>query len=78
MRAIKLLRAHGVDVKINGSVVKENVHDMEAIYALGRSLDMPVHMDTYMPLGLHDRSAGRSRSSPACFRRMPHGRSFRR
>ena len=28
VRAIKLLRAHGVDVKINGSVVKENVHDM--------------------------------------------------
>lgn len=55
VRAIKLLRAHGVDVKINGSVVKENVHDMEAIYALGRSLDVPVHMDTYMLPGLHDR-----------------------
>lgn len=77
VRAIKLLRAHGVDVKINGSVVKENVHDMEAIYALGRSLDVPVHMDTYMLPGLHDRLRPIEEQS-ACFRRMPHGRSCRR
>lgn len=55
MKAIRLLRERGVDVKINGSVTKENRDDMEAIYRIGRELDVPVHMDTYMLPGLHER-----------------------
>ena len=55
VEAIRLLRERGVDVKINGSVTKENRDDMEAIYRIGRELDVPVHMDTYMLPGLHER-----------------------
>lgn len=56
VRAIRLLRERGVDVKINGSVIKDNRNDMEAIYRIGRELDVPVHMDTYMLPGLHERT----------------------
>lgn len=52
---IKLLKQRKVDVKINGSVTKNNMHDMEFIYKLGRQLDIPVHMDTYMLPGLRER-----------------------
>ena len=55
VEAIGLLKEHGVAVKINGSVTRENRDDMEAIYRLGRELDAPVHMDTYMLPGLRQR-----------------------
>ena len=54
LNAVKLLRERDVDVKINGSVTKENRKDMEALYRIGRELDVPVHMDTYMLPGLHE------------------------
>ena len=53
--AIRLLRNREVDVKINGSVTKYNRDDMETIYEIGRELDVPVHMDTYMLPGIHER-----------------------
>lgn len=56
VRALRLLKAAGVDVKINGSVTPLNVQDMDAIYALGSELDMPVHMDTYMVPCTRERS----------------------
>ena len=56
IRAIRLLRERQVDVKINGSVTKYNRKDMEAIYQIGRELEVPVHMDTYMLPGNHERS----------------------
>ena len=55
IRAIRLLRQYGVDVKINGSVTKYNHKDMEAIYRIGRELEIPVHMDTYMLPGIRER-----------------------
>ena len=55
VNAIRLLCSRGVDVKINGSVTKYNRDDMEAIYQIGRELDVPVHMDTYMLPGIHER-----------------------
>ena len=55
MDGIRRLRAGGVAVKLNGSVTRENRADMAAIYRLGRELDVPVHMDTYMLPGLHER-----------------------
>ncbi len=58
VQGIQLLKERGVDVKINGSVTKYNRDDMEAIYQIGRNLDVPVHMDTYMLPGIHER--GRS------------------
>ena len=55
LRAIRLLKERDVDVKINGSVTKENYKDMQKIYALGEMLGVPVHMDTYMLPGIHER-----------------------
>ena len=54
LNAIRLLRGRGVDVKINGSVTKENYKDMAAIYRIGQELDVPVHIDTYMLPGIHE------------------------
>lgn len=55
LKAIRLLRVQKVDVKINGSVTKFNRDDMDAIYQIGRDFDIPVHMDTYMLPGIHER-----------------------
>ena len=55
VQGIRLLKERGVDVKINGSVTKSNRNDMEKIYAIGRELGAPVHMDTYMLPGIHER-----------------------
>ena len=55
MEGIRLLKEQGVDVKVNGSVTKENRKDMERIYEIGRKLDIPVHMDTYMLPGIRER-----------------------
>lgn len=54
LRAIRLLKERGVDVKINGSVTRENLKDMDAVYRIGRDMDVPVHMDTYMLPGIHE------------------------
>ena len=55
VQGIRLLKERGVDVKINGSVTKSNRNDMEKLYAIGRELGAPVHMDTYMLPGIHER-----------------------
>lgn len=55
MRGIRLLKERGVDVKINGSVTKENNKDVKQIYQIGRELEIPVHMDTYMLPGIRER-----------------------
>ena len=55
IKAVQILREKGVDVKINGSVTKYNFADMEKIYQIGKRLNVPVHMDTYMLPGIHER-----------------------
>lgn len=67
LRGMKLLMEQGVDVKINGSVTKRNLADTEAIYKIARELELPIHMDTYMLPGLHERDkpyAEQSRLNP--------------
>lgn len=67
LAAVRLLRARGVDVKLNGSVTPENVGEMDRLYAIARQLDVPMHMDAYMmPSGagataLTERTAGTAR-----------------
>lgn len=63
LRGIRLLKAQGIDVKINGSVTKSNRNDMQRIYDIGRSLGVPVHMDTYMLPGIHERDLPIDRQS---------------
>lgn len=57
IRAISLLKDRGVAVKINSSAAKANRDDLESIYRIGRELDVPVHLDSYMLPGLRDRFA---------------------
>ncbi|MGN0422044.1 MAG: radical SAM protein [Lachnospiraceae bacterium] len=54
IQSIKLLKERGVDIKINGSVTKQNFKDMEKIYQIGKELDISVHMDTYILPGIRD------------------------
>lgn len=51
LAAVRLLRARGVDVKLNGSVTPENFGEMDRLYAIARQLDVPMHMDAYMMPG---------------------------
>ena len=55
VRAIKLLKDHGVKVKMNGSVTKANFDQIDDMYRIAQELDVPLHMDTYMLPGLKDR-----------------------
>lgn len=48
MNGIRLLREHGVDVKIGVSMTKANRNDLERLIAIGGELDVPVRTDTYM------------------------------
>ena len=51
-----MLKDIGVQLKINCSAVKINQHEIDAIYEIGKELDIPVAVDTYMIPGLSDRS----------------------
>ena len=55
VNAVRLLRERGVDVKIGGSVTGRNAADLERILEIGRELDVPVRMDTYMMPGVRER-----------------------
>ncbi|MGN0313320.1 MAG: radical SAM/SPASM domain-containing protein [Fusicatenibacter sp.] len=48
IRAIKLLKARNVDVKINGSLVKVNQGEIGKLLDIAYELDTPIHIDTYM------------------------------
>lgn len=48
LNGIRLLHEYGVDVKINGSLVKANAQDRMKIIEAGEALDVPVRIDTYM------------------------------
>ena len=70
-KAVRLLMERQVDVKINGSVTKENHKDVKRIYQIGRELEIPVHMDTYMLPGIRCASL----QSGTVFLRMPWNRT---
>lgn len=48
INAIKMLKENKLDVKINGSLVKANADDCVKIIDIGKSMDIPVKIDTYM------------------------------
>ena len=56
LRAVRLLRARNVDVKISCSVTKKNPQDFSRIFALGKELGVPVHADHYMMPAVRERS----------------------
>lgn len=48
LQAIRYLKANGVDVKVSSSLTVTNKDDMEQILAVGKELDVPIRIDTYM------------------------------
>lgn len=48
LRAIRLLKERNIDVKINGSLAKANTADRLQMIEIGKELDIPVRIDTYM------------------------------
>lgn len=48
MNGIKLLRQHGIDTKLNVSVVQENKHEFDEILAIGDRFDIPSEVNSYM------------------------------
>lgn len=56
IQGIRLLRERNVDVKVSCSATRQNQHDIEKIFALGRELNVPVHMDAYMMPAVRERT----------------------
>ena len=48
MNAIKLLIKNNLPVKINGSIVHNNINELNDLYSICRKYDLPIHVDTYM------------------------------
>ncbi len=56
LNGIKLLKDRGVDVKIAGSATKANKNDIMDICKIGKDLDLPVSIDTYMIPAVRERN----------------------
>lgn len=56
MEGIRLLRERNVDVKISYSAARQNRCDIEKIFALGKKLDVPIHLDAYMMPAVRERT----------------------
>ncbi len=54
--AVRMLKEHGVDVKISGSATKANAADLENIIRLGHAMNVPVAIDTYMMPAIRERN----------------------
>lgn len=48
IRGIRLLKRQGIDVKLNGSLVKANKNDWKRLLEIAGELDAPIKIDTYM------------------------------
>lgn len=53
---VRLLREQGVEVKLAGSMTPQNAKDLDRLFAVGRELGVPVHIDTYMMPAERERS----------------------
>lgn len=65
LNAIKMLKAAGIPVVINSSMIPENCCDLEKIMAIGADLELNVRMVTYMfPPSRREREESDSRFTP--------------
>lgn len=55
VNAIKKLKEKNVAIKINCSLTKENIDDYDKILDIGKELDVPVFVDTYMAPATRER-----------------------
>ena len=63
IRAVKLLRQRGVDVKLAGSLTAENAADLTDMIQIAKELDVPLHVDTYMMPAARERDIPFDRQS---------------
>lgn len=56
VRAVKLLRSRGVDVKLSGTITPANVDDLPGMLATAGELDVPIHTETYIMPAVRERS----------------------
>lgn len=56
LRGIRLLREHGVDVKVGGSLTRANRADLDKLLDVEKELGIPVRVDTYMMPATRERS----------------------
>lgn len=63
MKALKLLKARNVDVKLNGTIVPDNYQEMEQLQSIAAELGMPIEMATYIYPGYRERSYGFNQAS---------------
>lgn len=56
VRAVRLLRQRGVDVKLASSITPTNARDIPRMLRIAEELDVPMRMDTYMMPGSRERS----------------------
>lgn len=55
VRAVKLLRSRGVDVKLSATITPANVDDIPQMLCTARELDVPMHMETYIMPAIRER-----------------------
>lgn len=48
MRGIQLLKEQHIDIKLNGTIVPENQHEIDDFIRISKELDLYMKMDTYM------------------------------
>ncbi|MDY2814764.1 MAG: radical SAM protein [Dorea sp.] len=58
LRGIRLLCERGIDVKLNGSLTKENRNDAEELIRIAEELQVPINIDTYMYPASRERECG--------------------
>lgn len=56
IHGIHLLKKYNIDVKIGGSLTKANKDDVEKLVEIGKELDVPVRIDTYMMPAVRERN----------------------
>lgn len=56
MQGIKLLKKYHVDVKLNGSLTKMNLNDIDSFIDIANELEVPIQIDTYMFPASRERS----------------------
>ncbi|MFR7843432.1 MAG: radical SAM protein [Gallintestinimicrobium sp.] len=56
VRGVRLLREHGIDVKISFSVAKAVRQSMGKVFSIGEELQVPVHIDPYMMPAVRERN----------------------
>ena len=57
IKAIRLLKQQGVDIRIGASVTSANQQDIPEIFKIGNELDIPVRVDTYMVPATRERKS---------------------